>query len=460
MQDEPNNDYQQPNPTIPADNTPPPSQNLDRQPTAPGAVNQMAPTPNMRMITPLNPDVVAEPISPVGFSPNPVVSTPTVVENTVSNTPQPAYPQENNNTYPPLDLLGPATPPKKSHKVTIIVSILVFFLLLGGSTAGAWFWYQNPQKVITDSIINAVVAKSSIYNGTLNYNGGDVEVSMDAVAMRSDAAAGSTNLSIKIKYSGKEYKVKTDAVFNTKGDLFVKIEDIKALVTELEAAIGIKSTDKAILAAVDKMVEKVDGTWIKITSDDLKKYGENYAIGKTCLNNTIDKFKNDKKAVAEITDLYNKNQFITIDKNLGQQDGSFGYSLKGDDATLKSFAKGLQNTTIYKSLHACDDSFAINSDDIDISNGSDGKITSELWVGVWSHQITKFKLDGKKDNSSLATTIKPIFDQTVDIKTPASSITLTELESYISDVFESITARSSQTNLLQPNYVTSDSSKK
>lgn len=449
MQDGPNNDYQQPNPTVPVGDTPPPSQNLDRQPTVPGAVNQMAPTPNMRMITPLNPNVVAEPISPVGFSPSPVVSNPAVASDTVNSAPQTAYPQENNNAYPPLDLLSPVTvPPKKSHKVAIIVSILVFFLLLGGSAAGTWFWYQNPQKVITDSIINAVVAKSSVYNGTLNYDGGDVEVLMDVAAMRGDAAAGNTDVSITIKYNGKEYKIKTSAVFDTKGDLFIKVEDIKALVAELEAAIGIKSTDKAIVAAVDKMVEKVDGTWIKITSDDLKKYGENYATGKTCLDNTIDKFKNNKKAVAEITDLYNKNQFITIDKSLGQQDGSFGYSLKGDNDTLKSFVKGLQNTTIYKSLHDCDNSFVINPDDINLSAASDVEVTSELWVGVWSHRITKFKLDGKNDNSSLTTTVKPIFNQTVDIKTPASSITLTELESYISDVFESITSSSSQTKVV------------
>ena len=198
-------------------------------------------------------------------------------------------------------------------------------------------------------------------------------------------------------------------------------------------------SDALTSKAIDKLVKKIDGVWIKISSDDLKQYSEEYSVTQKCFNDTINKFKNDKESNSEITELYRNNQFIIIDKELGQKDGSFGYEMTNNNTVLKKFIIGLIDTKIYKALHDCDKSFIIKPNDIKIdelviNNDSNAKV--ELWIDVWSHQITKMYASGKDGTTTITTTILPKFNETVSIKAPESSISLTELMTSVGELFE------------------------
>jgi hypothetical protein len=150
------------------------------------------------------------------------------------------------------------------------------------------------------------------------------------------------------------------------------------------------------------------------------------------------KFKDDKAAINEITDLYTKNPFIVIDKELGQVNGSFGYQLKGSNANLKTFMEGLKNTKIYQSLHDCDKTFEIDTKDISSKDEVDKNSTFKLWVDVWSHQITKIEANNNSDGTTTALTVLPKYNQSVTITAPAISITLTQLQTYIQDLMSSM----------------------
>ena len=98
------------------------------------------------------------------ISPNDI-STPNLTEQTPSQSyasgpiPVPGSTQKSEVlTMQSFDAVKP-TGFMKNKKIVIPIIIAVILLIIGGVSAFAYSTYQNPTKVITDSIINAMTAK-------------------------------------------------------------------------------------------------------------------------------------------------------------------------------------------------------------------------------------------------------------------------------------------------------------
>jgi hypothetical protein len=379
----------------------------------------------------------SEPAAPSSFSPfGESASTPTPVDLSSSMA------SEMQDTSVPSG--APVTPPvtamkpKKSKKKFIIAGVIVLVLaLLGGGGALAYTMYQNPQKVITDAIMSAVNAKTATYKGTINVDSTDVKASVTLTAKQA-ASAGSFDAQVAVTTGGKDYSLTGDGVFSTTGDLYVKLtklDSITAAITSLaNAQLGTTGDSTAL---VQKLVGKVDGTWIKISSDDLKSYSDTAATAQSCLSTALDKYKNDSSATKEITDLYQKHPFIAVDKDLGIQNGSVGYSLKTDKTAATAFVDGLKSTKIYTALHDCDSSLTLDAGALTSDTGTaTGSI--ELWANQWTHQLTKLVLSETSDGTSLKSTIEPTFNPTPapTVDTPSSSTTLTQLVSDLTSTLQ------------------------
>ena len=337
---------------------------------------------------------------------------------------------------------GPETPtpdvkPKKSKKKFIIVGVIVLVLaVLGGGGAFAYNTYQSPQKVISDAIISAVTAKQATYTGTVTLNSNDVKASIALTAKQAEAA-GSVSADITLTSGGKDYTLTGEAIMTSSGDLYVrltKLDSISATITSLANA-ELGGADSSAL--VQKLVAKVDGAWIKISSDDLKSYSESAASAQSCSNTVIKKYENDSSATKEVTDLYQKHQFIIVDKDLGVVDGSVGYQLKTDKSAATAFADGLKSTKIYKDLHDCDNSFTVDSNTLTTDSSSTSTGYIQLWANQWSHQLTKLVLSSTSDGTTLNATIKPDFTQAVKIDAPSSTITMSQLTSDLTGILGS-----------------------
>jgi len=425
MPEEPTNDEKQPEPTPHFDEFS-------------GHANESTPKPNPTF-TPVQSEPIMTP-TPVqdgpmtSFAPNPFANPEPAI-----NPEQARVPEGINLTLQPEMPIISSEKPKwfKQKKFIIGVLTVVLIALIGGGSAFAYVsYYQNPQKVISDSVINAITAKTAIYTGNLNVDNENVKVGVN-ITSKLSGATGSLDADLTVTASGKTYKISGSGLVDKSGDLYFKVDHLAGIITEAKTTIGILP-NSATSTAIDKLVAKIDGTWIKVSSSDLKQYSEDTATSKTCINDTVKKFKDDKAAMAEVTDLYTKNPFVLVDKNLGQVNGSFGYQLKGSNSNLKTFLDGLKNTKIYKSLHDCDKTFVIDTKGMSTKDEVDKKNTFKLWVDVWSHQITKIELNGNDSGTTSSATILPKFNQEVTISAPATSITLTQLQTYIQDLFTSL----------------------
>lgn len=321
---------------------------------------------------------------------------------------------------------------RKNKKTLLIVLILavVLAVLVGGGSLVYGLWYQNPNKVVTDALMNAVTAKSSTYAGTMNIdsNGTKAVIGLNA---KQTGATGSVDTTIDVNTSGKSIALNGSVLVDSAGDYYLKVGKLTALVADFKDFID-SFASSSQSTAINQLVSKIDGNWIKVSNSDLKDVSATTATATTCTNDAMTKFQNDKAAISELTDRYKNNSFINIDKSLGVKDGSYGYSIKTDQVALKAFLESLKTTKIYTALHACDSTFTIDSSAIAASLTDTNNSTFELWVNSWSHQITKVNFnDSASDGTTIALTIAPTFNQPVQISTPQSSVTLSQLKTDI-----------------------------
>lgn len=337
------------------------------------------------------------------------------------------------DTKPPVSTMSSQTPSKKSKKPLIIgIIIAAAVVVLGGGSALAYTLYQAPQKVITDAIVGLVTAKTSSYTGTIAIDSSGTKAQVELTA-KSAAAAGSVTAKITVSLSGKTYTLTGDGMTTSSGDLYIKLSHLDDVVAFVKAEAG--NTTGSL---IDTLQTKIDGTWIKISASDLSSFSSDASKAQSCYASALDKYKNDTSASKEITNLYSKYPFITVEKNLGIESGSIGYQLTGDKTEYKSFVDGLSTTAIYKTLHDCDSSFTIDDSSLSAADSSKGTGTLQVWVSQWSHQLTKVVAHSNSDGTNFDATITPTFNQAVTVDAPAKSITLAELQSEITNILESV----------------------
>lgn len=384
---------------------------------------------------------VIQPINNVEASfPNVPPISPDVAKNIYPDESNPAQPRPLSSQSITVD-----TAPKKKKKGLIVGLIIVGALVfLGGGSAAAYtFWYSSPEKVISDSIINAITAKTSIYTGDINVESDDVKMTVNLTSKqdspRSDIAA-----KVSLTVSGKTYSTSGSAIVDGTGDAYIKA-DIANIAAAAKEYIGSMASDVSFNAtvstAIDKFVSNVSNKWIKISSSDLAEYSKDYSTAKDCVNDTIKKYNDDKAAIAELTDLYSKQAFIVSEKVLGQKDGSIGFKIKTDKTKLKAFVNGLKDTKIYKSINSCDKSYSVDdlSTAIDKETSvSDSNVSVELWSNTFTHNVTKLYIDGESSGSKVSAQLLPKFNEKVEIAAPASSITLKQFMAYSEDLYSSI----------------------
>jgi hypothetical protein len=341
-------------------------------------------------------------------------------------TPQPPSPLS--PASPPIDTPQmPLTSQRKTRSKWLLPVIIAGVLVvLGGSGALAYkFWYQNPQKVVSDSLMHALEAKSLTYKATskVKSSSGTFTVTL---AGASNNGANSADATVLIDAEGKTYTIKGSAVIDKSSNIFIKVANVDTLLADFQAQLPVN-----IRGVLSAFITKINNQWIKISNDKIKSFSDEYAKLQKCTQSTVEKIQNDKSYSSELVDLYKAHPFLSISKELGSQNGSLGYEVKSDTKAGKAFGEGFKKTKAFKMLHDCDDTFSVNTEDSS-STADTPKI--EVWVSRWSHEITKVTMSDKTVEGTMSSAFEPVFNKDVTIKTPANSKSVDELMSDIQEL--------------------------
>jgi hypothetical protein len=315
--------------------------------------------------------------------------------------------------------------PKKWWRLLVAV---LLFVGIGGALAYN-LWYQNPQKVITDSLIHAAAARTASYNATFSAVADNTaEITVDGMAAN---GLQSGNVTLSFTTAGKKNDIKGAAVIDMANNVYFKLTNVADLVKPYRAALP--NSGQTLL---DDLVTKLGSNWIKLSPTDLKNYNSSFATTEECTTAALKTLQGNASAGREIGAVYKKHQFITIDKKLGSKNGSLGYQISANQSTLRAFEHDVEATAVYKALHQCNPNVSPSSL-ASFFGGTSQQAT--IYVSRFTHQLTSLSATGKdsKAKTSATFTITPMFNVPVTIQVPKKTTTIAQLLSDLQAVLQS-----------------------
>lgn len=326
--------------------------------------------------------------------------------------------------------------PKKSKKLLVGGIVAAALLLLGGGGAFAYTaWYQNPDKVVHDAIVNVIKANTASLTGDISIKAEGLNINLD-LDSRSDGKNGEFNIKsdVAIDMDGFKQSFKVDGssrmIENT---LYVKLSGIQEAFEEAMAASGL---NQAVPEQATSIIEKIDNQWISIQPSDYEDVSQEVSEQQDCMTALTEKIHSDKDMRDDIVKLYKDNQIIVIAEELGSKDvngtSSLGYKVDTDKDAAVGFVRGLGDTAIGKEMKTCSEevNFGEMADDIaemDETNSSDFNLKTELWVSRFGHQVTEVSISGSNQDSSLSAVLQPVFDKSANVEAPKDAIPLKDL---------------------------------
>lgn len=310
--------------------------------------------------------------------------------------------------------------------IAIIAAVLVYFL-----------WYQNPQKAVTDAVVNMVTSRKSIAEGKITVKSDDVNVEVD---LKSSNDAPQSSLDTTVKISGdtldgaKEFKLNLAGVFSENGEAYIKTDGLQDIVdgvvevymqsmeTELQSYDTntqeyYKSMMKDKFSEMfDPIVSKIDGQWLKFSSADFNDNEE-----AKCMMDAMLDIQKDSSYMQEIGDTYREYPFIVLtDEKVESRDGAKGYEfdIKATQDKVGDFSKALGDSKISKKLSDC-------SDSSDISDSGSDSVTNDATVRIWvdpmSHKLTELEVTSEDDTVDLSMNLKFEIGKSNDIEIPSDA---------------------------------------
>lgn len=375
---------------------------------------------------------------------------------------RPVDPPDSPSAVTPEAPVNPELKTSKKRRLLLPILIIVGVLALSGSAFATYSWYQNPQKVITDALVNVMDAKTLVNTGTISLTSEDADATFTFDGQAKETS-GQQSVSMKITPKDSsfdmlgEIKAKGEFVYSDDGAFYFKVSELKTTYekirdTWVDTAINEYREDgytfeegdsAAIKTQADSIflpiVEKIDNQWIKVTASDIDETIDADDNVTSCLTDAVTKARNDKAITKEIADVYKEHTFITVDEELGSKDGAVGYLLGLDKDTAKDFGKALENTTLGKDIMACnpeDDEYVDYDDASETVDEATENGQIEIWIDRWSHQIERVVVEAKDDDSSsgMKIDLKTDFGAETDIQIPSDARSFDEIQSDIESI--------------------------
>lgn len=331
---------------------------------------------------------------------------------------------------------------RNKKKRLFAMIIILALIVLGAASVAAYTWYQNPQKVVTDSIAKLLTAKTVAYTATVDSksDASKLTVALDGAATQ-QMVSGHAKATVAM--GAASVVVEGNVVSDKDGNLYIKLVNAKDI-----AATLLQGLPAQLQPTVDAAVAKINDKWIKLTPADLNTTtSADVAKVQQCYRTALNKFQTDAGYRSDVIDQYSKHQFIAIKQNLGEKDGSLGYKLAVDAAKEKAFIDGATHTKLYADMQKCDPSFKLDSGAISSETTGSTAPEVELWAEKWSHNMTKFVLanpaNEKKDTYSVV--VNPKLNQNLTIDTPKDAMTLDQLKTELAPLLGGMFGATSST---------------
>lgn len=348
---------------------------------------------------------------------------------------------------------------KAKRRTQIIIAAIVggIILLLGGLAIWFFAYYNNPEKVMFDSVNNILHAPNVSLNGGGSITlrdakdnlDGDVEMAILNFNSSSSKLPNATDVSLLVTFTGgKKVNLKLGTVQMSDGVIYLRIDGIIESLRDM----GLDPDVQTEIEELFNLLETVDGEWWRISVPDIikevsgddkisKAYGDIYNCYYQALAADHSKL---------LSSLYKQNKFIQVEpiKEISSGDGYLDYSpqmwhnlyeISIDSNSFANFLNSLPESEIAQELYTCYNNAVeehdlgystMGSEDLAEISADDIEIPKELHlyaeISQFGHKIRSIWAYSEDDEwqNSFAVTLNY---QASEISTPDNYRDITEL---------------------------------
>lgn len=430
--------------------------------------NPLNPNPDEQNLEQQNEPVMSEPVEVMAEEV--VVSEPEPVVETTAPEPAEVVVEETTATVAPVATTTEAVKPKKKKTGLIVGMIVCFFIAAGCGVAALLFFLNNGSGDQVTAAINKIMSGEAPTNlavdGTIDVipsSDNDAPFSRLSIDLKADmvpnfkANSASATLNMYMK-NGYEASIKFDEVYTADGDLFVRIDGIKNLMSQLTTLnspqildveetncitdesgmtncsetselYGIEGTgplDYADMDGTESLLgligigELIDGEWIRVSQAELALITSNATMDNNmvCMTNFIEDLGDYSNTMV---DYYKKNPFVKSSRdNLGisnKQDTLYRISV--DEKNLEGFISSVQSTKPMSDFFGC---MGFENATVNIDNlAEEFENVPEIYVEVDNNNnFTRFYMDGNdtENDSKLKADFSLAYPSTINITEP------------------------------------------
>ena len=337
----------------------------------------------------------------------------------------------------------------RNNKVPVVGAILaVTFLVLGiGGWAVYALWYQNPEKIVTDALVNAMTAKTTTFKVTSSsYTDGETSsMTLEGKAGHKEGASGSLRIESKTQ-SSDSMKVAVDFVHSVAGDDYIRLDSTEALRQQIIEYMseGSDSSSRSMVQLLDMfltpILERIDNKWVRFGDEEIKYLDAEVGEGYGCLEKSYEILGTNIDMMLELAFRYNDNKPFTVQERIGTTNGKVGYTVGIDKAATKRLIESLKTTKFFQTVEGC---YAQTGDLLDdltnAINDMPKKVRIELWIDQWTHELARIHIDvsdGKSPQPNTATyDIVTSFNAPISIDIPKTSMSFQDAIPEMSQLF-------------------------
>lgn len=319
----------------------------------------------------------------------------------------------------------------------LVVAVVVAVLLLVVVVVCSLIFMQSPEKQLASGFANLITAKSIAVDGTVTTTTANSKLTLDVTGVTDKKIADGQ---MKFNYAsgaGAKLDGKVQVLVDKDSTMYAKVDQPKKLMEAYSAAllqsIPVFSTGTAtdaqrsliegqIRSNFTSLGEKMDNKWIKVSQNDLRKFGGS-DVGSDCYITFAQKLNTDTSARNQLASAYQKNRFFKIIDKLDGEGSSVGYRVGIDQAKLKDFKDSVASNEAVKQLGSCGlDILTLGASD-DLSDQ-----TADIWVDRFSHSVTRIKyIKTSESGASSDADLKFSYDKSVQVTPPAGAVSLDSL---------------------------------
>ena len=171
-----------------------------------------------------------------------------------------------------------------------------------------------------------------------------------------------------------------------------------------------------MLSQLEPVLDKFNGKWMKISSDDLKN--DDYK----CYTEALKKMRSDEGIRKEIAQLYRKNNFLDIkDTKLSDRNGGRGFEIKGNRDKFSKFAEQLKDSSVGKDMSKC------KKIDNETGESSEGGASLKLWASGFSHELKAIEFKGRDNDTTIEASLDIDMNKASEVEIPLDSTNMKEL---------------------------------